>query len=202
MTEGKVDFYNFSNMKIDLSKVGPGQLVLDVFPELRHTKIYTEVEDIELRLAFLTCDPHGPFSTIKQYNTRLASVCRWLKISMEAPDNKLYEDALNLKSENIAKIWTEYLSSTFHHEWVSWFSSSLMYYQMMEQLRRPIDFSDTKEWTQRQAIESRADGIYLRMKKMEELIFVDESIKRKTFNTAKDLIENYPEKHADDTSVI
>lgn len=202
MAEARVDLYNFSNMHIDLSKVSASQTVLEVFPELSHAKAYTDAEDIEIRLALLMCDPRGPFSNIKQFNTRLVNVCRWLKIPMEAPDNKLYEDVLNLRSENVANVWTEYLSSVFNHEWVSWFSNALMYYQMMEQLRKPIDFTKQSDWEQRKAIEGRADSIYNRMKKMEEIVFVDEAIKRKSFDSEKGKIENYAEKHADDTGVI
>lgn len=202
MAEQKVDFYNFSNMYIDLSKVSESQTVLEVYPELQHTKIYTEASDIEIRLAFLLCDPKGPFSTIKQYNTRLVNVCRWLKIPMDAPDNKLYEDALNLRSETIAQIWTAYLSNIFDHEWVSWYSSSLIYYQMHEELRKPIAFENDKEWDRRNKIEGRVDAIYKRMKAMEEIVFIDESIKRKSFESTKNKIENYAEAHADDTGVI
>lgn len=202
MADGQANFYNFSNMHIDLSKVSASQTVLEVFPELQHYKTYTEAEDIEIRLGFLMADPRGPFSTIKQFNSRLVGVCRFLKIEMEAPDNKLYEDVLNLRSENILKIWVEYLSSVFNHEWASWFSSSLIYYQMISQLQKPIDVNNDKDWDRRAKIEGRLDAVYKRMKAMEAIVFIDEEIKRKSFEAAKDKIENFPEKYADEASVI
>lgn len=202
MAEQKIDFYNFSNMHYDLSKVSASQTVLEVYPELAHYPAYTEATDEEVRLALHLCDPNGPFATIKQYNIRLRNVCNWLKITTEAPDNKLYEAALNLTSENILNIWTAFLSSVFNHEFTAWFSNSIMYYQMMEQLRKPIDFQSKNDWEMRKTIEGRADAVYNRMKKMEEIVFVDETIKRKTFSKSKDLIENYAEKFAVQTNVI
>lgn len=202
MAEAAVNFYNFSNMHIDLSKVSASQTVLEVFPELQHETAFTEATDEEIKLSLLMCDPRGPFSTIKQYDTRLINVCRWLKIPLDAPDNKLFQDVLNLRSEKVANLWTAYLSSMFNHEWTSWFSSSLMYYQMMTELRKPIDFTAQKDWQQRQAIEGRADAIYNRMKKMEEIVFIDQAIKRKAFESEKGKIENFPEKHADENSVV
>lgn len=202
MAEPKVDFYNFSNMHYDLSKVSASQTVLEVYPELAHYPAYTAATDIEIRLALHLCDPKGPFASIKQYNIRLKNVCKWLNISTEAPDNHLYEAALNLTSDNILNIWTAFLSSVFNHEFTAWFSNSLMYYQMMEQLRKPIDFTSKTDWGVRQTIEARADAVYSRMKKMEDIVFVDETIKRKTYAKSKDLIENYAEKFAVPTSVI
>ena len=202
MAENKVDFYNFSNMHYDLSKVSASQTVLEVYPEMAHYPAYTDAADMEVRLALHLCDPKGPFAAIKQYNVRLLNVCKWLQIPIEAPGNELYEAALNLSSENILNIWTTFLSQVFNHEYTAWFSNSLMYYQMMEQMRKPIDFSSKTDWANRQAIEARADTVYNRMKKMEEIVLVDETIKRKSFSKSKDLIENYAEKFAVPTSVI
>lgn len=198
----QANFYNFSNMYIDLSKVGPDQKVIDIFPELQHIPAYTEATDKEIRVALLMCDPRGPFSTIKQFNTRLDNVFRFLHLDKDEVDFQLYSDVLNLLSPKVAALWMVYLETVFNHEWVSWFSSSLIYYQMHAELRKPIDFDDDKAWDRRNKIEGRVDAIYKRMKAMEAIVFVDEEIKRKSFETSKNLIENYPEKFAQDVSVI
>lgn len=202
MADGQANFYNFSNMHYDLSKVGPDKLVIDVFPELQHNKAYTEATDIEIRIALLMCDPRGPFRDIKQYSARLDNVCRFLRIDVTDKEKELYQQILELKSVNVANVWAAYLETVFNHEWVSWFSSSLIYYQMQVQLQKPIDFEDDKAWDRRSKIESRVDAVYKRMKAMEAIVFVDDELKRRSFEAAKDKIENWPEKFADDNSVI
>lgn len=200
--EEKVNYYDFSKMSIDLSKVSPGQSVFDIYPELSEIKAYQKSTQEELKVGIHTCEPHGPFSSIKRFEVRLETVFRFLQLDKENEHARLFDEVLHLKSDNVADVWTEYLSSVFYHEWTSWFSSSCMYYQMMEQLRKPIDFVNETAWTKRANIESKVDGIYKRMKAMEAVIFVDEEIKKKAFNKDRDKIENFPEKHADENSVI
>lgn len=202
MADPIINFYDFSNMHIDLSKVSASQTVLEVFPELNHYEAYTKATDMEIRVAFCMSDPKGPFSTLKQYPVRLQHICKWYQVAMEAPGNELYESILNFKSQNVADITTQYLSSVFDHEWTSWYSNSIMYYQMMEEIRKPIDFTKESEWKQRQSIEGRADAIYKRMKDMEKILFVDEAIKKRAFENEKNKIENFAEKHAVSNSIV
>lgn len=198
----EINLYDFSKMHIDLSRVGADQLVIDVFPELKENKAYTEASDLEVRLSFLMCDPRGPFSTIKRYEARLQRVCKWLKVDYLEKEKSFYGDILHLKNDKVAAIWTAYLSNVFNHEWTSWFSNSLLYYQMMEEMRRPLNFKDSNEWKLRKEVEGRADDVYNRMKAMEQIIFVDEFLKQKSFNLNKDLIENFPEGYADPAETI
>lgn len=198
----EINLYDFSKMYIDLSRVGADQTVVEVFPELQENKAYSEASDLEVRLSFLSCDPQGPFSKIKRFDARLQAICKWLKVDYTGKDKSFYEDILHLKNDNIAKIWTAYLSNIFNHEWTSWFSNGLLYYQMMEEMRKPIDFKVASDWKLRKEIEGMADEVYKRMKDMEAIIFVDEFLKQKSFNLNKDLIENYPEAYADPAETI
>lgn len=202
MAEQQINYYDFAKMTIDLSKVAPGQSVIEVYPELQTSKAYTLATNEEIKVAIFMCDPQGPFKMIKRYDSRLEKIFTFLRLDAAGADQELYLSVLKVKNERVADIWTEYLSNVFDHEWVAWFSNSILYYQMMQELRKPINVNDDTDWAKKQKIEGRADAVYKRMKSMEELVFVDETIKKKAFEREKTKKENYAEKYADSNSVI
>lgn len=206
MAEEKANLYDFSKMLIDLSRVEADQTVVEVFPELLNFPVYSESTDKEVRVAIFMVDRHGPFSTIKKFISRLDAIFKWLKYDATGDDKELYDSVAKLKNQNIARIWTVYLEEMFDHEWTTWFTLSQMYYQMMEQIRKPIDWSDEKkseaEYQKRMAMETKASSVYDKIQKLEVLLFVDEKIKRRAFETKKEiLIENYAEKYAETESI-
>jgi hypothetical protein len=197
--------YDFSKMHIDLSRLSKGQSFLELFPQLEYYESFKSSTEQEIKIAAFMCDPNCiPFSKIKSFELRLSSVFDYLKLDHDNLDRDLYLSVLNLSNENIPKIWTDYLSDMFNHEYVSWFSNSIMYYQMMEQLRKPVEMGSgfDKAWATRINIEKRADEVYKKMKAMESKIFFDDAIRQKTAEAERNKIENYPEKFAQENSVI
>lgn len=207
----KVNLLDFSKMRVNLALILPGQTFLEVFPQFQHKKAYAQASDDEIIVAITLCDRSGPFSTIRNFEERLKAIFSWKHYPIDGDRKELYESVLSLKNDNVADVWTEYLANLFDHEWVSWFSNSVMYYQLMTQLRKPIEISlegtDDKEsetkWNKRLKLEQKADDIYKKMKAMEDILFIDESIKRRAAQREREnKIENYPEKFADSNSVI
>lgn len=206
MADDKINLYDFSRMLLNLSMVDSDQTVVEVFPDLKNFPVYTESTDKEVRVAIFMVDRHGPFSGIKKFITRLENIFKWLKYDANGKEKELFDSVAQLKNDHVAKIWTVYLEDMFDHEWTTWFSLSLMYYQMMEQIRKPIDWADEKkaeaEYTKRMSMETKASSVYEKIQKLEAVLFVDDMIKRRSFEAKKEiLIENYAEKHAETNSV-
>lgn len=210
----KINLLDFSKMRVDISRIGEGQSFLEVFPAFQHLKAYIVATEEEIRVAILLCDRYGPFSTIKNFEERLKAIFshyNWFINDKPAPLYlDLYEQVLHLKNDHVADIWTEYLPAVFDHEWTSWFSNSVMYYQIMREMRKPIEItldgeSDKESearWSKRLKIEQKADEIYKKMKSMEAIIFNDEQVKRRSHEREQEKkIETYPEKFAMSSSV-
>lgn len=206
MADDKVNLHDFSRMLINLSEVEQGETVVDHFPELVTFPIYTEATDQEVRVAIFMVDRHGPFSGIKKYITRLEAIFKWLKYDAAGAEKELFDSISFQRNMTVAKIWTTYLEDMFDHEWTTWFTLSLTYYQMMEQIRKPIDWNDQAkaegELTKRMSMETKASQVYDKIQKLEAILFVDDMIKRRAFIAKKEiLIENYAEKYAETDSV-
>ncbi len=206
----KINLLDFSKMRIDVSRIEEGQLFLDVFPQFQHLKAYSESSEDEIKIAILLCDRSGPFSSIKNYEQRLNAIFGWLNYEPAGEKAELFQEVLTLRNKNVANIWTEYLAALFDHEWVSWFSNSVLYYQIMAEMRKPIGISmdvDDKDadikWNKRKIIEDRAEQVYKKMKQMEDILFIDEAVKRRSAEREREKkIENYPEKYAVSNSVV
>lgn len=207
----KSDLLDFSKMRIDLSRITPGQVFLNVFPEYQHLKCYQNATEDEIKVAILLCDRRGPFSSIRNFQERLNAIFNWMDYALEGAKLEFYDEVLSLKNDHIADIWTEYLAACFDHEWTSWFSNSVMYYQIMRELRKPLGISLDAEtdketeskWMRRMSLEKKADEIYKKMKDMEAIIFNDEQVKRRAHEREQQkLIENYPEKFSQANSVV
>lgn len=206
MADDKVNLHDFSRMLINLSEVEQGETVVEHFPELATFPIYTEATDQEVRVAIFMVDRHGPFSGIKKYITRLEAIFKWLKYDAAGAEKELFDSISFQRNMTVAKIWTTYLEDMFDHEWTTWFTLSLTYYQMMEQIRKPIDWNDQAkaegELTKRMSMETKASQVYDKIQKLEAILFVDDMIKRRAFIAKKEiLIENYAEKYAETDSV-
>lgn len=206
MAEEKANLYDFSKMLINLSKVDEDQKVTDIFTELLQYPIYGESTDKEVRVAIFMVDRHGPFSGIKKFISRLEAIFKWLKYEINGADKELFDSVSLNRNDHVAKIWTAYLEEMFDHEWTTWFSLALMYYQMMDQIRKPIDWTDEKkadaEYAKRMTMETKASAVYDKMQKLETILFLDDKIRRRAFEAKKEtLIENYAEKHAETNSV-
>lgn len=206
----KINLHDFSKMRVDLSRIEPGQMFLDVYPQFQHLKAYSEASEDEIKIAILLCDRFGPFSTIKNFEQRLKAIFSWLNYQVDGEKAELFQDILTLRNKQVPDIWTEYLPALFDHEWVSWFSNSVMYYQIMAEMRKPIGISMDVEdkdadirWNKRKIIEDRADQVYKKMKLMEDILFIDETVKRRSAEREREKkIENYPEKYAVSASVV
>lgn len=189
-------------MHIDLSRVSAGQSILEAFPQLEKKRCYTQATDKEIKVAIFMCDPKGPFRLIKKYDKRLLEVFSFLKLDEFGDDAELHQGVLSLTNTNVSHIYTDYLQEVFDHEWVNWFSNSIVYYQMMEYLRIPIaDVSDDAAWTRRTKIEARANAVYKNMKAVEDVVFLDDNVRKSAAAIARK-IENFAEKYADENSVI
>lgn len=200
---------DFSNLKYDISKVGPDDYVIDVFPDLGdYVEFSRKNDDLILRWVILSVDDGSPFfSMYRDFQDRQKAVYNYLNLNN--PILKTYIDGNLTKRDDKFRIDTNAKIFKFFvlldkHTYIAWYSTWSNYQNTNAFLQIQIDTDDDAyeaKFEKKQKINGMLPGIQKQLAEYEKLIFGDTKIKTIVTNAVAK-ITYWPEKMAKKTEYI
>ncbi|HEU5292934.1 MAG TPA: hypothetical protein VFU05_19945 [Cyclobacteriaceae bacterium] len=164
-----------------------------------------KANDEKLRIVILSSDTFSPFVKIKDTRQRYTSILDFLGYSLK--DKKtvdLLDKLSNYSDETTVSMMAEYLKLCANHEFSAWWSSYISYYQIQEELRKPInEYTGVRasEVTKMKLdISKDLSRFHQDLMQWEQVLFGDVKMKR-AIAAQRNKIITYAEKYAESNSV-
>lgn len=197
--------FDLSKCMIDISKVKPGQKMIEAFPEL---SVYVEFNSVQddnwIKLAILLADLDSPFLKIKENDLRVRAIFDFLEIGMKTPKALEYFDrVLNYKHEAVFDCCSKYLQMQDNDSFASWWSSKILYYELIKEKNKPKESGDSIDVyiNRKFKIDDNLEKIAERIRVKEVLLFKDTKMRRAVANAELKKIKTYPEKFAEEDGI-
>lgn len=197
--------FDLSKCLIDFSKIKPGQRMIEAFPELSAFPEFKLVqEDKWIKVAILLSDFDSPFLKIKDNELRLRAIYDYVEIGLKTQKNQEeFQEVLEYKHIIVIDCCSRYLQMQNNHDFASWWSSNLLYYELIKEKNAPKSPGDSIDvYTNRKLkIEDNLERILVRIKEKEAMLFKDSKMRMAIARSQVQKIKTYPEQMAEENTV-
>jgi hypothetical protein len=202
----EVSRYDFSECLFDISAVPEGTALLDYYPELAdHPEFNSKNTEREQKITICLCDFKSPFVRM-DISVKIDKIFEYLGIGLKAKATReLYEQVKKFNNKLINEMITKYLMMQANHEFTLWFSNYMAFYQLMEEHRRPVDYSKSdvnNVITRKRMISKEAANMKSELVEQEAFLFNDDRMRQSVATVMIKKQRTYAEMFASDNSVI
>jgi hypothetical protein len=202
----EVSRYDFSECLFDISAVPEGTALLDYYPELAdHPEFNSKNTEREQKITICLCDFKSPFVRM-DISVKIDKIFEYLGIGLKAKSTRdLYEQVKKFNNKLINEMITKYLMMQANHEFTLWFSNYMAFYQLMEEHRRPVDYSKSdvnNVITRKRMISKEAANMKSELVEQEAFLFNDDRMRQSVATVMIKKQRTYAEMFASENSVI
>lgn len=198
--------FDLSNCLIDFTLCPAGVKMIDHFPELSAYQEFTSLQDENLiKIAIATADMESPFLKIKDRETMLRSLFKFIGIDVSTDESKaLLADILIYKSVDYLNCFGKYLVMLHEIDWTRYQSTKQTHDILTMDSMRPRDNDETDDqFVKRKVnIQNHLENIGEKLKKLEAKIFPDSRSARELAINEAVKIRTYAEKYSEPNTVI
>lgn len=193
--------FDLSKCLIDFSILKPGQKMVQAFPELSVYPEFKVQDDNWIKIAILLADFDSPFLKIKEHDLKVRAIFDFLDIGLKTQKAKEYYDqVLDYKHEAIYACCSRYLQMQDNDAFASWWSSKVMYYELVKEKNKPKEQADSIDTyiNRKIKIDNHMETVSKRIQDKELLLFKDSKFRRAVAQAELKKITTYPEMFAQD----
>lgn len=198
--------FDLSNCLIDFTKCPVGVRMIEHFPELSAYQEFTSLEDENIiKIAIATADMESPFLKIKDRETMLRSLFKFIGIDLSTDDSKaLLANILIYKSVEYLNCFGKYLVMLHEIDWTRYQSTKQTHDILTMDSMRPRDKDETDDqFVKRKVnIQNHLENIGEKLKQLEAKIFPDSRSARELAINEAVKIRTYAEKYSEPNTVI
>lgn len=189
--------YDLSKCMINIEEVKPGQRMVEAFPILYNFPEFKRVQqDKFIKIAILISDFKSPFIRIKDPKIKVESVFDFLELGLNTKSaQKEFEDIYLFRHETVIDCCCRYIQMQNEHEFSSWWSQNLLYYELQRENSKPRGKDeDINVYTNRKIrIDESLEKIGKKLQEKESILFGDASMKKAIALSLLNKIKTYPE---------
>lgn len=201
--------HDFSKCLYDIAAVPPGTALCDYYPDLKdYDEFSTPLTDREQRIAIAICDFKSPFVRM-DHELRVGKIFELLDIGLKnLITQTLHKEVIKFSNDRVNACMAKYLMIQANHEFSLWFSNYLAFYQLMEEHRKPINYTTATEAqinasiTRKRLLSSEAEKMKAALVNQETFLFGDTRVKQAVVLTELKKIRTYPEMFASENAVF
>jgi hypothetical protein len=195
--------YEFDKCLINFESCPKNLSLIEHFTHLSSFSEFSTASDDEIKISICLSDFDSPFLKINDLDSKVKAIFDYLKIDIEK-NKKLYKQVLEWQHKKIIDITSVYLQMQSKHDFTRWWTLNRLYYELQKELNQPkAKDDDIDAYIKRKLLlEKNSEDFIEKLQRYEQRLFPDIKMKNAiVFNEMVKII-GYPEKFAQERSVI
>lgn len=196
--------HDLSKCYVDISTLGPGEKLIEKFPELAAFNEFLVCDEDMIKIAILSGDVDSPFVRIKERENMIRSIFEYLGIKI-ADNVSYFNKIVAYRHPLVINAWLRYIQILHETDFTDWVLAKRDYEFFIAQTNEAKweKESDLNYYKRRNEARERVKELGQEVKKIESRLFPDSKAAREAaLAESRMKIRLYAEKHAESYTYI
>lgn len=196
--------HDVSRCYIDISKLAPGERMVEKYPELAAFNEFLECTEDQIKIAILSGDLDSPFIRIKERESMIRAIFEYLNIDVYQNES-MFTRIVAYRHNVVIGAWLRYIQIIHETDFTDWLLAKRDYEFFISQTNEAKEAkeSDLNYYKRRNEARERVRELGQEVKRLEGRLFPDSKAAREAaLAESRMKIRLYAEKYAENYTYI